>query len=137
MPAGKYYVGDLCYVMTEEEWDEACELFFAKKGKSSCAEGKFILSDGRAFVCFNTFYGDGQYTSGRSYSFDVDSGSIGCIEVGDVSEKLPNSAVVVEFAEAFVCKAENGVMWFGDLIEINTRFDSEVEENEEGLAEEE
>lgn len=90
-------------------------------------------------MCFNTFYGDGQYYSGQSYSFDVDSGSIGCIEVEDVSKKLqlPKSAVVVEFAEAFVCKAENGVMWFGDLIEINTRLDSEVEESEEELLEEE
>jgi hypothetical protein len=27
MPAGRYYIGDLCYVM-HDEWDEACALFF-------------------------------------------------------------------------------------------------------------
>lgn len=27
MPAGRYYVGDLCYVM-DDVWDEVCDLMF-------------------------------------------------------------------------------------------------------------
>ena len=26
MPAGKYYIGDLCYVMSDKEWEEFCSL---------------------------------------------------------------------------------------------------------------
>ena len=40
-PAGKYYVGDLCYVM-HDEWDEVCGLFF--KGRDGMDVTKVSLS---------------------------------------------------------------------------------------------
>ena len=36
MPAGKYYVGDLCYVMTDAEWDEMCGLFCLGRDDHGC-----------------------------------------------------------------------------------------------------
>ncbi len=44
MPAGKYYVGDLCYVM-HDVWDEVCDLMFPHD--NSGVYGKFKLKDGR------------------------------------------------------------------------------------------
>ena len=26
MPLGKYYIGDLCYVMSDEEWEQVCRI---------------------------------------------------------------------------------------------------------------
>ena len=42
MPAGKYYVGDLCYVMTDEEWEEFCGITI---NGNKCIDGEFQLSD--------------------------------------------------------------------------------------------
>ena len=44
MPAGKYYIGDLCYVMTDDEWREICAIII--KG-NQCLDGEFELPDGR------------------------------------------------------------------------------------------
>ena len=41
-PAGKYYVGDLCYVM-HDEWDEVCGLFFKGRDDHGCNQGMFEL----------------------------------------------------------------------------------------------
>ena len=60
MPAGRYYIGDLCYVM-HDEWDEACTLFFPTNQSGRGIEGEFTLKDGRRFASFTTAYGDGEY----------------------------------------------------------------------------
>lgn len=117
MPAGKYYIGDLCYVM-HEEWEEACGLFFAGRTDHGCNEGKFKLADGREFVNFNTKYGDGEYFDGL-FSYGVDSGSIGCIRVEDVREELPPGAVVMAFLEDFECYRDDNMLVFG-YVEIDT-----------------
>lgn len=127
MPAGKYYIGDLCYVM-HNEWEEACELFFAGRTDLLCNEGKFKLADGREFVNFNTKYGDGEYFDGL-FSYGVDSGSIGCIRVEDVREELPPGAVVMAFLEDFECYRDDNMLVFG-YVEINTD-PSEYEEYDE------
>ena len=46
MPAGKYYIGDLAYVM-HGEWDEFCDLTI--KG-NSLSNGEFSLKDGRRLL---------------------------------------------------------------------------------------
>jgi hypothetical protein len=28
LPAGTYYIGDLCYIMSDEDWDEAIDLMY-------------------------------------------------------------------------------------------------------------
>ncbi len=128
MPAGKYYIGDLCYVM-QDEWGEMCRLFFANRNDHSCNEGKFQLADGRTYACFNTAHGDGEYyDSKRLYSFSVDSGSIGCILVSDLREPVSDLGAVVEFKEPFHCSNEGGVIKFG-TVAINTD-DWEPEEDE-------
>jgi hypothetical protein len=81
LPAGKYYIGDLCYVMDEFDWSNCCELFFP--GKNNVVEGMFKLHDGRRFASFNTG-GDGGFYSNIGTKHSVDSGSIGCILVEDI-----------------------------------------------------
>ena len=119
MPAGTYYVGDLCYVM-HDDWDDACELFFLGRDDMLCNEGKLTFKDGRQFVSFDTMYGDGiYYDTKRLYSFCVDAGLIGCIRVEDIREELPEDAVIVTFDHDFKCSSKDGVLTFGH-IEIDT-----------------
>ena len=66
MPAGRYYVGDLCYVM-HDVWDEVCDLVFPYDGRG--VYGKFKLKDGREFAVYSTAYGDGTYYDGMGRKY--------------------------------------------------------------------
>jgi len=122
MPAGKYWVGDLCYVM-HEEWDEVCGLFFKGRDDHGANEGLFELKDGRKFVSFNTKYGDGGYYDEAENEYGVDAGLIGCILVSDIKSSDQNTLVgghVHEFESPFVCsggRSEQGHDWDG-IIQI-------------------
>lgn len=122
MPAGKYWVGDLCYVM-HEEWDEVCGLFFKGRDDHGCNEGLFELKDGRKFVSFNTKWGDGGYYDEAENEYGVDAGLIGCILVSDIKQSDQNTlngGHVHDFDAPFVCsggRSEQGCDWDG-IIQI-------------------
>lgn len=82
LPAGTYYIGDLCYVLGDR-WDEVCDLII---GDDTCRDGVFTLKDGTRFAMFTTKYGDGEYYDQDGNSYSVDSGSIGCVMFMDISE---------------------------------------------------
>lgn len=129
MPAGRYYVGDLCYVM-HPEWNECCDLFFPHPGPENGVEGEFQLADGRRFASFGTAWGDGEYSSSIGTSHSVDSGSIGCIRVEDIRddsyppERVAELGAIVEFDQPFSVHAQDGVIQFGHIT-IDTRGDQE------------
>ena len=131
MPAGKYYVGDLCYVM-HGEWDEACGLFFEGAPDHGCNEGVFTLKDGRRFATFNTAYGDGCYFDQSNRKYGVDAGGIGCILVDaiDLSEETNflTGGQVIDFPHDFVVYKQDGVITFGH---INIDTDPDYEEEDE------
>lgn len=88
MPAGRYYVGDLCYVMDDKEWDQFCSITI--KGMD-CLDGEFEMPDGRKFATYGTKYGDGLYRDQYGNKYGVDAGLIGCIRVEDIrAEKYKN-----------------------------------------------
>ena len=71
MPAGTYYIGDLCYVFDDNEWDEV--LSHIIKG-NSCINGEFTLADGRKFASYTTKWGDGEYYDQYSNGYPVEIG---------------------------------------------------------------
>ena len=112
LPAGKYYVGDLCYVM-HEEWDEVCGLFFKDRDDHGCNEGEFTLKDGRRFASFNTKYGDGGYYDQFGDEYGVDAGLIGCIALNDIDLTNDNNFLkggqVIEFVSDFTVSGSQGL----------------------------
>ena len=123
MPAGRYYIGDLCYVM-HPEWSEACALFFPSNTDSRGVHGEFVLKDGRRFANFDTMFGDGTYSSNMDTRHSVDSGSIGCIRIEDIRDDtysdIESLGAIVEFAEPFETeKIGPGLIKFGH-VEIET-----------------
>ena len=104
-----YFVGDLCYVLTDTEWDTLCaqvpsrvEMFDDIESEDGY-DNEFFLDvdklsayavslDGedyeaaRPFVCFSTAYGDGQYNDLDGNPYAVDSGTIGMIDVRYISD---------------------------------------------------
>lgn len=120
MKAGRYYVGDLGHVMKDgDDWSRMNSILFSKN--SAGAEGEFSL-DGRWFAIYNTS-GDGVFNG-----FSVDSGSIGCIRVEDISEDSDRGEVlaqyavkkdlgkIVEFEEDFeTSKSDDGTIKIGHI----------------------
>ena len=135
MPAGKYYVGDLCYVM-HDAWTEVCRLFFPPDSPPKGVEGEFTLADGRRFASFATAYGDGEYRSSINTLHSVDSGSIGCILLSDIRdnqytlERLQELGAIIDFEAPFEVEADYGLLKFGHVL-IETAADDEEYEDEE------
>ena len=132
MPAGKYYIGDLCYVM-HPEWDEVCDLFFPAGHPPRGVEGEFTLKDGRRFASFSTAYGDGSYHSSIGTSHCVDSGSIGCIRVEDIRDNaydnIEELGAIVEFDQPFEVDSDQGLLIFGHVqIETAGGYDEDEDE---------
>ena len=128
MKAGKYYIGDLCYVM-HPEWDEFCSLTI---NGHNVLDGEFNLKDGRRFATFTTKWGDGTYKDEQGRSYGVDAGLIGCIAVDDITpSELENlkDGHVVEFVQDFSTFSAGGIIRIGSVC-IDTDFAEEEEEDE-------
>lgn len=131
LPAGTYYIGDLCYILQDDFWDDVCELYFDKNPNQTVFEYKLAepyLKDRQVipFAMMRTRWGDGTYPDLNGNWFDVDSGTIGCIEVNDY-ESLTGSCTLdvnslFTFDKEFEVYYENGYLRFGH-IEINTSGD--------------
>ena len=140
MPAGKYYCGDLCYVM-HDEWDEVCGLFFEGPNVHGCNQGIFQLKDGRKFASFNTKWGDGSFQDQYGRSYGVDAGLIGCIAIKDINldsgDNFTRGGQVIEFDRDFEVHGGTGPRseWDGVIrignVTIKTDDDGEFEEEEE------
>jgi len=117
MPAGEYYVGDICYVM-HPEWDEVCDLICCWGDEDKETDGEFTLKDGRRFAVYGTAYGDGCYYDQTDRSYGVDAGIIGCIRVDDIAEserKNLEDGHVMKFEKDFITYSDAGIIYFGNV----------------------
>ena len=135
MPAGRYVICDLCYVM-HDVWDEVCDLFFPAGHPPRGVEGEFTLKDGRRFASFGTAHGDGSYHSSIGTSHCVDSGSIGCIRVEDIRDEtygdIESLGAIVEFDQPFEVSSDQGLLVFGHVqIETAGGYDEDEDEYED------
>jgi hypothetical protein len=136
MQAGKYYVGDLCYVMDNDEWEQVCARTIQGR---SFADGEFELNDGRKFAIYGTSWGDGGYSDYYGNEYSVDSGSIGCIKLKDIKaekyDDIERLGAIVEFETDFVTgggrgtKGWNGIIQFGRIaIETDPVYNEDSDE---------
>ena len=81
-PAGNYYVGDLAYILSDNDWDELCNITKLGNWKER-RFGTFKFSSGVMFAIFSTIHGDGEYEDQYGNTYRVDSATIGCIQFLD------------------------------------------------------
>ena len=120
MPAGRYYVGDLCYVMSDEEWKQFCNITI--KGER-VLDGEFEMPDGRKFATYGTSWGDGTYYDQYGHTFSVDAGLIGCILESDIKEPLDNIldlGALIDFNTPFVTSGGRGDREWDGVIQFGT-----------------
>ncbi len=135
MPAGKYYVGDLCYVMDDKEWNQVCKVTIVG---NKCLEGEFNLADGRRFAMYGTAWGDGCYLDQFGKEYCVDSGTIGCILLSDVQaekyDDIERLGAIVTFNNDFETSGclrgrdSDGNITFGHIrIDTDPEYEDEYE----------
>lgn len=131
MKAGKYYVGDLCYVMNDV-WDEVVDLIFTKDGRP--LNGEFNLKDGRRFAIYTTAYGDGTYYDGEGGRYFVDAGVIGCIAMDNIDTSNERNDVdggnVIVFKEDFNTSSDGENITIGNVTILTGDYDEEPQEEE-------
>ncbi len=116
--AGKYYIGDPCYVIANEDWSEFVNKSF---------DHEFFKHKGVDVFVGGTRYGDGVYQDDQGNDYAVDSGTIGLIPVKFVDEDDQSTyelGSIVEFSEDFLVTYFDGVYRIGP-IEIDTQYDEE------------
>ena len=126
MPAGRYFIGDLCYVM-HDKWDLFCEETIIYDNHS-VKDGEFTLSDGTQVASYCTYFGDGLYYDEDGKEYPVDAGLIGCILVSDITDHNPfmDLGRIVEFKEDFETCENNGTISIGHIhIETNPECNEE------------
>jgi hypothetical protein len=126
LPAGRYYLGDPCYVIDGDKWND----FLAEFWKIPEDRGGVFEYDGQTCAAFYTMYGDGQYeTTAGGYGFlPVDAGIIGCIPINIAGHADNSGGVAIEFRKPVECYEKDGWLHFGDIV-VNTS-DEEEEEDE-------
>lgn len=118
LPAGRYYIGDPCYVL-KDDWDKVCG--YLERNLIGCL-GKTIF-----MAC--TAYGDGVYSDKKGNDYPVDSGCIGAVPIELIKEFGPPPCpyMIVDFPDGLEINYEGGKFEFGDII-IDT-LDNEDDED--------
>ena len=128
VPAGKYVLGDPCYVVPNDDWDELLQScgYFAE----NCIG--FVRREDRSRInvlAFGTMWGDGCYFDNKGREYPVDAGLIGLVPLAYANhEELDEDTVIVEFTKPTKCtKHEGGRLVFGDIV-IDTNHSDDDEE---------
>lgn len=115
-PAGEYFVGDPCYAVPNEQWDElleSCDYFNQPIGRAGEHE----------VLAFSTQYGDGTYRDTSGHTYSVDSGMIGITPMAMTNKsrkELKRLGRIVNFeCPVLASNHENGRIVFSG-IEIET-----------------
>lgn len=119
-PPGVYYIGDPCYVIPDEEWDEYIEVSDAESNETAFFHGEPTWSH-------YTAHGDGEYhNSSRSMALPVDSGTIGVVPQALWAKNLTDDEIeglghIYTAKSGFKAHYNNGVFTIGRF-KINTDF---------------
>jgi hypothetical protein len=122
LPAGKYYIGDLCYAeKLSDVWNDFCIMFFSQPHG---------VVAGIEFFAAGTAYGDGEYAGSNGFGFPVDAGLIGIISAKHLTaaDKDKDYINVFEFKDAFKVSASAGIFYFGNIVIDTAGCDEELED---------
>lgn len=111
---GEYYIGDLCYAMSDDDWQR-----FIMEIEDETVS-RFTINGVEYQVWYaSTEYGDGEYDAMiRSDSIGtcpVDSGTIGIISVAALDVENAGHGVTHTFTQSFLPEVDCGTLYFGPI----------------------
>ncbi len=141
-----YYVGDMCYVLNNEQWQGVCESLWQMEADYDSEDADSVQEcegylepdlfdwdrpeDAQPYWIFGTAYGDGTYNDTDGNPYSVDSGTIGMIDVNYIEDTdklrsvlergLGHLHTFTQRIERYDNYNDGGVLVFGDRIVIDT-----------------
>lgn len=126
LPAGKYFIGDPCYVFTDADWDALLEAL------DSFESDDIQHHNGFELWAFGTAFGDGVYTDQNGIEYPVDSGLLGIVPLEMITNpEGQEHGTVIEFQKPVAVDHENGTFWFGQIC-IKTNDVNGYDDNVDG-----
>ena len=136
LSAGKYWIGDPCYVLgrktTKFDWNEFCNFCFDGDPSGRKNEG-VVTHQGITFAFYGTAHGDGGYYDLAGNEYGVDAGLLACIPL----ESIPNATEeemdlghIHEFEDEFETSYRDGLISFGH-VNIDTEFKDMYDEEDD------
>jgi hypothetical protein len=107
VPAGRYVLGDPCYVVPDKDWGDllaSCNYFNQPVG----SVGDFKV------LSFVTKWGDGCYQDNNGNTYPVDAGMIGLVPFAYAETE--SDSVIVSFSEPTLCQDDDGILKFGSYV---------------------
>jgi hypothetical protein len=96
LAAGKYWLGDLCNVLSDLQWKEIAS-------KNASRNGSMTLNDGRVVVTFKLPQGCGIYPGRDGHHHIVNSGTIGVTLLHGLPEKAHKMGQILTYNHEFSC----------------------------------
>jgi hypothetical protein len=127
VPAGQYVLGDPCYAVPYEDWDDllaSCNYFQNPIGliTKDFTKKFFVLG-------FSTRWGDGCYAGSDGKEYPVDAGLIGLVPIELVEDLSEHYGNIVTFNKETICSSNgDGKLRFGGIV-IDTDPEDENEDN--------
>lgn len=125
LPAGTYYIGDLCYVLGDTIYDN---IFGGTGYKSGIYEEK---DTGRVFATSRTAFGDGEFTGSDGKKFAVDAAGLGICSTS-LMAKNDGGGHIYTFETPVTCRFICGRFdfdwksgWKYEHLQIDTEGDNE------------
>jgi hypothetical protein len=111
LPAGKYYIGDPCYVFNDETWDTLIE-----KHWDSMRHGEIFELNGQQLWMHSTKFGDGVYDDQNGTEYGVDAGLLGIVPIALIEDPAgEENGTVLEFQRSVVVSYDNGTFYIGNI----------------------
>jgi hypothetical protein len=116
LPAGRYFIGDLCYAMKKS-------IYQGVFGDTGYASGHYKIVAGE-FMVGRTAYGDGSYMGSNDFEYGVDAAIIGIASMSVCNpEEEVYGGTLHTFTEPVECVFRNGLFTFKSgswCLEIDT-----------------
>lgn len=137
LPAGKYFIGDPCYVIAEKKWSKFCDLMF--DGSSDLREEIKFEFENQPIVAMSTAYGDGTFYDNHGNSYGVDSGTLGLTPISLCEKRalkdMDRLGKIWEFEKPITVFYENGNFdiqsGIETFIQVITDGSDEIEEEDD------
>ena len=124
VPKGSYVIGDPCYAVPDQDWDDlllSCNYFESPIGYVKDGMQKFPV------LAFGTKWGDGSYHGTDGNVYPVDAGLIGLVPV-ELLDDLSDHEVV-NFSKDTLCINDgSGKLKFGHITIDNDPSEEEDED---------
>ena len=152
LPAGTYYVGDPCYAIPDEWWQDVLEntgYLGLYASRESMAAPVWTPYDGDRFGMWNykgfaigaasTKHGDGTYKDQNGNCYGVDSGTLGAVPIEMISsEKLAwimakPDGQIVKFPHPFMVSCDDdGLISIGHIhIDTDPQYEDDEYDDED------